>query len=84
MMHDPLPGSRKAMKDRGASLGNRETRKFMRRLIAAGGEIRASSGKGHPRLFYRGAFVASISLSPSDSRAEKNVLAKARRAGMSI
>ncbi|QRI45248.1 HicA-like toxin [Gordonia phage Ennea] len=79
----PQSGSRSSARKAGLT-GSKRYRVFVKKLVAAGAEVRKPIGQGHPRIFYRGEFVASLSWTPSDGRAEKNVLAKCRRAGMDI
>lgn len=81
---EPLPGS-KGTRGRKGLNGNKKYRELAADIVAAGGEIRlARSAGGHPRVFYKGQFVCSISNTTGDVRARANAVAKMRRAGMEI
>ena len=80
----PSPGSKTTRTRKGLN-GNKRYRELAADIEAAGGEIRRASGAGgHPRVFYHGQFVCSLSSTTGDVRARANVVAKMRRAGMEI
>ncbi|UTN91370.1 HicA-like toxin [Gordonia phage Outis] len=62
----------------------KEVKQFYQRLEAAGGEIRYPRRTGHPKLYFEGQFVASLSMTTKDRRWDRNVTAACRRAGMTI
>ena len=81
----PSPGSKKTRTRKGLNGGNQQYRELAADIVAAGGEIRRPGRSGtHPRVFYQGQFVCSLSSTASDIRARANVVAKMRRAGMEI
>ena len=80
----PSPGSKATRTQKGLN-GNKRYKELAADIDAAGGEIRRASGSGgHPRVFYRGQFVCSLSNTTGDIRARSNAVAKMRRAGMEI
>lgn len=81
---EPSPGSKNSRSKRGLT-GNPQYRELAAEIKAAGGEIRRSRGAGgHPRVFFKGQFVCSISNTTGDRRARANAVARMRRAGMEI
>lgn len=80
----PSPGSKATRTQKGLN-GNRHYRELAAEIEAAGGEIRRARGAGgHPRVFYQGQFVCSISNTTGDRRSRANAVARMRRAGMEI
>ena len=77
----PSPGSKKSAV---GTRANKEYRVLVKAIKAAGGEVRKPTGTGHPKVYFRGQFVTTLCLTPSDRRARKNELAQLRRAGMNI
>ncbi|WGH20791.1 HicA-like toxin [Gordonia phage Commandaria] len=76
------PGSKNA--SRHLNGGNKYYNELARKIDRAGGEIRWPTGKGHPRVFFRGQFITTLAITSSDIRSNRNVLSRCRRAGMKV
>ncbi|AXH49737.1 HicA-like toxin [Gordonia phage Pleakley] len=77
------PGSKKGLSRLGRG-GTKEYRDLVRKIEAAGGEVRKPTGKGHPKVYLGGRFIMTLCCTPSDHRSRKNELARLRRAGLEI
>ncbi|AYD82070.1 HicA-like toxin [Mycobacterium phage Saguaro] len=78
----PVPGSGRNGCHRA---GNKETRRLLREITKAGGEVRPHSSKqGHFKVYLDGKYIGGIPGSPSDRRAFANDIARLRRGGLPL
>ncbi|QGH75331.1 HicA-like toxin [Mycobacterium phage Quesadilla] len=76
----PVPGS--GCRKRAA---RKETRRLLREIERAGGEVRPHQGRpGHFKVYVDGEYIGGIAGTPSDRRAFANDIARLRRNGLPI
>ena len=79
---EPQPGSKRAAGCRGS---NKDIRKLLDAIRAAGGEVVPHRGKdGHYKVYLDGQYLVGIAGTPSDWRARANDIARLRRGGLNI
>ncbi|UJQ86604.1 HicA-like toxin [Mycobacterium phage PenguinLover67] len=76
----PVPGS--GCRKRAA---RKETRRLLREIERAGGEVVAHQGRpGHFKVYVDGEYIGGIAGTPSDRRAMANDIARLRRGGLPL
>jgi hypothetical protein len=77
-----MPGSRRGA---GCRASNKDTRRLLDAIRAAGGTVEPHRGKdGHFKVYLDGQYIGGIAGTPSDWRARANDIARLRRGGLNI
>jgi hypothetical protein len=72
------------MKSHFSGITNREIRKEVKQAVAAGCEFRPSKNGGHSKIIVHGKGVVTVSASPSDRNAHRQIIRDLRRYGVTL
>jgi len=77
----PQSGSRRTKTRKGC---NRELRRLIAAIEAAGGQVDPPTRGGHHKVYYQGQLITTLASTPSEYRGRKNDIANLRRAGLRL